>query len=74
MMHGNVFFLIPSEYLCKSTIWNFREKLVNKCLTREIWNIFKQYAVEKTCLSGKYVMQDASFYTADKGQKKKDYP
>ena len=74
MMHVNVFFLIPNEYPCKSTIWNFREKLSKKGLIREIWNAFKQYSVEKTYLPGKYVMQDASFYTVDKGQKKKDYP
>ena len=74
MMHFNVFFLIPGEYPCKSTIWDFREKLTNKNLAHDIWNVFKQYLVEKTGLSGKYVRQDASFYTADKGQKKKDYP
>ena len=45
-----------------------------KGLAQDIWNVFNQYAVEKTGLSEKYVMQDASFYTANKWQKKKDYP
>lgn len=68
-------FLEYSEkYPCKSTIRNFREDMENMGLIGDIWNVFKNYAVEKACAYGKYVRQDASFFTTDKGQKKKDYP
>jgi hypothetical protein len=73
-MYYNVFLSYPENYPCKSTIWNFREKLKDKCLMQEIWRIFKEYCVETEDIHGKFVMQDASFYTADKGQKKKNYP
>jgi hypothetical protein len=64
----------PEKYPCKSTIWNFREKLTNMGLDVDIWQTFKKYTMEDKHRPGKFVRQDASFFTSDKGQKKKDYP
>jgi IS5 family transposase len=73
-MFTNVFWVIPNEYPRKSTIWNFREKLTKTGIMGEVWKIFKQFSTEGKYYPGKKVRQDASFYTTDKGQKKKDYP
>jgi len=62
------------EYPCSSTISNSRKEIENICIIKDIWNTFKNYVVEKANVLGKYVRQDASFFTTDKGQKKKDYP
>jgi hypothetical protein len=64
----------PETFPCKSTIWNFREKISEIKLYDEIWDAFKMITIEGKYLLEKNVMQDTSFYTADKGQKKKDYP
>ena len=74
MMHANVFFLILINTPCKSTIWDFRKKLKEINIIQDVWKVAKHYAIEETSPPGKYVSQDACFFTQDKGQKKKDYP
>jgi len=64
----------PKKYPSKSTIWNFRDDLAKIGLSENIWKTFKSITMEGKYSPSKYVMQDATFYTADKGQKKKDYP
>lgn len=64
----------PEKYPCKSTIWNSRKEIENMHIIKDIWNVFKDYAVKIADANGKFVSQDASFYTQDKGQKRKNYP
>jgi hypothetical protein len=64
----------PEKFPCKSTIWNFRDKLAKIGLYDQIWKTFKIVTMEGKYRPGKFVRQDSSFYTENKGQKKKDYP
>jgi IS5 family transposase len=64
----------PTDLPCKSTIWNFREKIVKKGIYKEIWDDFIRLINNKGYYEGNAVSQDASFLIADPGHKKASHP
>jgi IS5 family transposase len=68
------FLFYPKKLPKRSTIWNFKEQIVNFQLTKEIWEIFKMFSMEHYYSMNYAVRQDASFFTADPGHKRANYP
>jgi hypothetical protein len=68
------FLSYPSKIIGRTTLWDFHQKITNKLLIDEMWGYHKILLNNRGYHEGKSIIQDATFYVADKGHKKASYP
>lgn len=74
VFHFTSFLGFPERIPDRSTVWAFRERLIDTGKAERIWEELQIKIDSKGLKVKKSVIQDATFITADPGHKKADEP